>query len=79
MDKLFSLEEADRISKDVYEDGGNMTLADALKQLADTMRENERLYNALHDLHSLYAEIDRTLDPAEVCGEVQELLYGDRI
>ena len=47
MDKLFSLEEADRISKDVYEDGGNMTLADALKQLADTMRENIFLRDTL--------------------------------
>ena len=47
MDKLYSLEEADRISKDVYEDGGNMTLADALKQLADTMRENIFLRDTL--------------------------------
>ena len=46
-DKLFSLEEADRISKDLYENGGNMTLADALKQLADTIRENQRLREAL--------------------------------
>lgn len=47
------------------------------RQLLDTLRENERLKDALGDLHALYAETDRTLDPEEVCGEAQELLYGD--
>lgn len=46
-----------------------------LRQLVDVMRENERLRDALGDLHALYAETDRTLDAEEVCGRVQELLY----
>lgn len=41
------------------------------------MQQKAKLYDALHDLHSLYAGTDRTLDESEVLGEVQELLYGD--
>ena len=77
MTKLYSLQEAEELY--AAWEKKDYLCASIAKQLADIMRENERLYNALHDLHSLYAEIDRTLDPAEVCGEVQELLYGDRI
>lgn len=46
-------------------------------QLERSMRRESKLYDALHDLHSLYAGADRTLDELEVIGEVQELLYGD--
>lgn len=47
-----------------------------IDQLIATMQRKQKLYDALHDLHALFSETDRTLDEVTVLGEVQELLYG---
>ena len=66
MDKLYSLEEADSLAKHpgTYCEGCNgydMTKRFAA-QLADTMRENERLREALKTALDAMLEVDKTGD-----------------
>lgn len=58
MDKLMSIEECDRVIAN-HKSGVQLTQVSLYQQLADCMRDNERMYDALEEIAMEIEELQR--------------------